>query len=145
MDNEIKFITYSDFIEIYKRWHDSVAIVLLGALNAAEYMYCRAALIILSRLVTVFPTNARTGRKIMKALLRFQATDFAMQDIKAMAQGYKSQLLKARDEGLWKEEKAAYSQGTLGEPDDKQKSLVADVEMQDVTAECKDLNGRVCI
>jgi len=109
-------------------------------------MFCRAALIVLSRLVHVFPTNARTGRKLIKALLRFQATDFAMQDLKAMAQGYKSQLLQARDKGLWKEEKPATGQD--GKHTFIQKHQDTDFDTMEVVTEPKDMSGsgnHVCI
>jgi len=77
---------------------------LLGSLNSSEYMHCRTALIVLSRLVQVYPSKSTTGTRLLSALAKFQADDYVMQDLKAMAQGYHTKLIKARDDGVWKEE-----------------------------------------
>ena len=70
-------------------------------------MHTRAALIVLSRIVLVFPTQPKTGEKILKTLGPLQSDDNERPDIRATAQGYSSQLAKARDEGMWKEENMA--------------------------------------
>ena len=70
-------------------------------------MHTRAALIVLSRIVLVFPTQPKTGDKILKTLRPLQSDDNTRPDIRATAQGYSSQLMKARDEGMWKEENLA--------------------------------------
>ena len=70
-------------------------------------MHTRAALIVLSRIVLVYPTQPKIGDKILKSLSTLQSDDNPRPDIRATAQGYCSQLTKARDEGMWKEENIA--------------------------------------
>lgn len=69
-------------------------------------MFTRAALIVLSRIVLVFPTQPKMGTLILKSLTPLQSDD-KRPDIRATAQGYSSQVTKARDEGMWKEENLA--------------------------------------
>ena len=69
-------------------------------------MHTRCALIILSRIVLVYPTQPKVGDKFLDILSVLQA-DESRPDIRATAQGYASQLAKARDEGMWKEENIA--------------------------------------
>ena len=70
-------------------------------------MHTRASLIVLSRIVAVFPTQPKIGERIIKTLTPLQSEDNERPDIRATAQGYCSQLMKARDEGMWKEESIA--------------------------------------
>lgn len=97
-------ITHDDYKEIYKQWHKKIASASIGCLKSSEYMHTRAALIVLSRIVLVFPTQPKAGEKILKTLGPLQGDENARPDIRATAQGYCSQLMKARDEGMWKEE-----------------------------------------
>lgn len=69
-------------------------------------MHTRSALIVLSRIVLVYPTQPKVGDKFLDILSELQA-DESRPDIRATAQGYASQLAKARDEGMWKEENIA--------------------------------------
>lgn len=67
-------------------------------------MHNRTSLVILTRMVSHFPTKSILGEKILDALEPLQGDNNPMQDIKAMAQAYSSQLVKARSEGVWREE-----------------------------------------
>lgn len=100
-------ITHDDYKGIYSQWHQKIGSAAIGCLNSTEYMHTRAALIVLSRIVLVFPTQPRTGDRILKTLRPLQSDENERPDIRATAQGYSSQLMKARDEGMWKEENIA--------------------------------------
>jgi len=100
-------ITHDDYKGIYSQWHQKIGSAAIGCLNSTEYMHTRAALIVLSRIVLVFPTQPKTGDKILKTLRPLQSDENERPDIRATAQGYSSQLMKARDEGMWKEENIA--------------------------------------
>ncbi|KAL7538480.1 hypothetical protein ACHAXR_008594 [Thalassiosira sp. AJA248-18] len=100
-------ITHDDYKAIYSQWHQKIGNAAIGCLKSSEYMHTRAALIVLSRIVLVFPTQPKTGDKILKTLGPLQSDDNERPDIRATAQGYCSQLMKARDEGMWKEENIA--------------------------------------
>ena len=99
-------ITHEDYKTIYSQWHKKLGSAAIGCLKSSEYIHTRAALIVLSRIVLVFPTQPKTGDQIMKALGPLQNDD-EKPDIRATAKGYVSQLIKARDEGMWKEENIA--------------------------------------
>ncbi len=104
----ISGITHDDYKTIYSLWHQKIGSAAIGCLESSEYMHTRAALIVLSRVVQVFPTQPKTGEKILKTLVPLQGDDNSERpDIRATAQGYGSQLTKARDEGMWKEENIA--------------------------------------
>lgn len=99
-------ITHEDYKAIYSQWHKKLGSAAIGCLKSSEYMHTRAALIVLSRIVLVFPTQPKAGDQILKALGPLQNDD-EKPDIRATAKGYASQLMKARDEGMWKEENIA--------------------------------------
>mmetsp|Transcript_4637 Transcript_4637/g.7135 ORF Transcript_4637/g.7135 Transcript_4637/m.7135 type:complete len:1629 (-) Transcript_4637:94-4980(-) len=100
-------ITHDDFKAIYTQWHSKIGVSSIGCLASSEYMHTRAALIVLSRIVLVYPTQPKVGDKILKSLSSLQSEDNPRPDIRATAQGYHSQLTKARDDGMWKEENIA--------------------------------------
>eukprot|EP00986_Skeletonema_menzelii_P019154 scaffold27070_cov147-Skeletonema_menzelii.AAC.17 len=100
-------ITHDDFKALYTQWHSKIGVSSIGCLASSEYMHTRAALIVLSRIVLVYPTQPKVGDKILKSLSSLQSEDNPRPDIRATAQGYCSQLTKARDEGMWKEENIA--------------------------------------
>ena len=93
-------ITHEDYKAIYSQWHKKLATAAIGCLKSSEYMHTRAALIVLSRIVLVFPTQPKSGDQILNALGPLQNDD-DKPDIRATAKGYASQLMKARDEGMW--------------------------------------------
>eukprot|EP00804_Cyclotella_cryptica_P017002 CCRYP_003263-RA/>CCRYP_003263-RA protein AED:0.01 eAED:0.01 QI:1784/1/1/1/1/1/4/343/1697 len=99
-------ITHDDYKAIYSQWHLKIGSAAIGCLNSSEYMHTRSALIVLSRIVLVYPTQPTVGEKILDTLASLQK-DESRPDIRATAQGYASQLMKARDEGMWKEENIA--------------------------------------
>lgn len=99
-------ITHDDYKNLYSQWHLKLGSAAVGCLNSSEFMHTRSALILLSRIVLVYPTQPRVGDKLLDILTSLQA-DESRPDIRATAQGYASQLAKARDEGMWKEENIA--------------------------------------
>lgn len=101
-DND--FLSHSEYVEVYNKWHADLGTAFIGCLKSKEYMHNRTSLVILTRMVSHFPTKSILGEKILDALEPLQRDNNPMQDIKAMAQGYSSQLVKARSEGVWREE-----------------------------------------
>lgn len=99
-------ISYDGFKKLYNKWHAILGQTFLGCLESKEYIHTRAGLILLSRIVNVFPTRPVLGEKIMDALAPLK-DDTNRQDLRSMALGYSSQLIKARDEGVWEEDLAA--------------------------------------
>jgi len=98
------YLTYEEFKVIYNRWHANLGSAFIGCLKSSEYMHNRTSLIILKRIVRQFPTKSILGVKLLDALSLLQGEDNEKEDIKVMAQACHSQIVKARDDGVWKEE-----------------------------------------
>lgn len=79
----------------------------MGSLKSTEYMVARACLLVLTRIVDAFPTRPGLGQMLLDAIKPFEDESYPLQDIKTAAQAYGMLLLKARDDGVWKEEDAA--------------------------------------
>jgi len=92
---------------LYNKWHAKLGAVFLGSLKSTEYMVARACLLVLTRIVDAFPTRPGLGQRLLGALKPFEEESYPLQDIKTAAQAYGMKLLKARDDGVWKEEDAA--------------------------------------
>ena len=100
-------ISHKEFIELYNNWQYSLADALVGCLQSTEYIHMRTGLVVLSRLVNVFPTGPSLGNRLLKVLEPLQDESSSRPDIRASANAYGMMLLKARDEGKWVEEDEA--------------------------------------
>jgi len=100
-------VSHEDFIELYNKWQYSLADALVGCLQSTEYIHTRTGLVVLSRLVKVFPTGPTLGSRLLKTLESLQDENSSRPDIRASASAYGMMLLKARDEGKWVEEDEA--------------------------------------
>ena len=100
-------ISHEEFTKLYNKWQHSLADALVGCLQSTEYIHMRTGLVVLSRLVKVFPTGPALGNRLLKALEPLQDENSSRPDIRASANAYGMMLLKARDEGKWVEEDEA--------------------------------------
>lgn len=100
-------VTYSDFETLYNKWHAAIGGVAIGCLQSKEYIHIRNCLILLTRLVDVYPTRPMLANGILTTLEPLQDDSNPLADIRAAAQAYSMQLVKARDDGVWKEEDVA--------------------------------------
>jgi THO complex subunit 2 len=106
-DEEVICISKEQYEKLYNKWHAKLGSVFLGSLKSTEYMVARACLLVLTRIVDAFPTRPGLGQRLLDALTPFDEDSYPLQDIKTAAQAYRMLLLKARDDGVWKEEDAA--------------------------------------
>ena len=106
-DGDDDKISHEGFSELYNKWHASLGSGLVGCLQSSEYMHSRAGLVVLTRIVEVFPTRPKLGNKLLEVLQPLQDESSSWPDIRASANAYGTMLLKARDEGRWVEEDAA--------------------------------------
>lgn len=106
-DEEVISISKEQYEKLYNKWHAKLGAVFLGSLQSTEYMVARACLLVLTRIVDAFPTRPGLGQRLLDALSPFDEESYPLQDIKTAAQAYRMLLLKARDDGVWKEEDAA--------------------------------------
>jgi THO complex subunit 2 len=103
-------VSHKEFVGLYNSWHSSLGKALLGCLTSSEYMHMRTGLVILTRLVEVFPTRPGLGNKLLSTLKPLQDENSDRPDIRASANAYCTMLLRARDDGKWVEEDAAVAQ-----------------------------------
>lgn len=111
-------ISQDDFIILYNSWHAALGAALIGCLESKEYMHTRAGLLVLTRLVDVFPTRPKLANLLLSTLEPLQDENSDRPDIRAAANAYSTMLLKARDDGKWKEEDASVAQARV----DKEKA-----------------------
>lgn len=101
-------VSHEQYKALFVKWHTSLGAAALGCLKSAEYIHTRASLIVLSRIVEVFPTRPNLGNKLFEVLEPLKSEEnSALPDIRSAAQAYIMQLTKARTDGVWKEEDAA--------------------------------------
>ncbi len=109
-DKTTKAVSQKDFVQLYNKWHSSLGAALVGCLVSSEYMHTRTALVVLTRLVDVFPTRPTMGNKLLAVLEPLQDESTSRPDIRASASAYGTMLMKARDDGKWVEEDKAVAQ-----------------------------------
>ena len=112
-EEEIVSITYKDFANVYNKWHSSLGAALIGCLQSVEYMHTRAGLLVLTRIVDVFPTRPILGNELQAVLSPLQDESSSRLDIRASASAYGTMLLKARDDGKWVEEDASVAKARV--------------------------------
>lgn len=100
-------ISYRGYEALYNKWHAAIGSVCLGCLQSREYIHTRNCLIVLTRMVEVFPTRPGLANLLLKTLVPLQEESNSLADIRASALAYGKQLLRARDDGVWKEESIA--------------------------------------
>jgi hypothetical protein len=81
-DDATTEIDYDNFGLLYNKWHATIGATFLGCLQSTEYMHTRNSLIVLSRIVDVFPTRPRLGRRLLKALEPLQDDKYPLADLK---------------------------------------------------------------
>lgn len=94
-------------------------------------MHNRTGLILLTRIVSHFPTKSTLGEKILLTLTPLQEDSNPMQDIRAMAQSYSSQIIKARNDGVWKEESKKAAKARVALEKKKQEEREKDAAKRD--------------
>jgi THO complex subunit 2 len=109
-DTTSKAVSQKDFVLLYNKWHSSLGAAVVGCLESSEYMHTRTALVVLTRLVDVFPTRPAMGNKLLAVLEPLQDESSSRPDIRASASAYGMMLMKARDDGKWVEEDKAVAQ-----------------------------------
>jgi Transcription factor/nuclear export subunit protein 2/Transcription- and export-related complex subunit/THO complex subunit 2 N-terminus len=99
--------------KLYNKWHAAIGDTLVGCLQSKEYMHLRCGLIVLTRIVEEYPTRPKLANRLLGALEPLTKESNAFADIRASSQAYSMQLLRSRDNGVWKEEDEATVQARL--------------------------------
>lgn len=106
-------LSHEAYVILYNKWQDMMSTVFIGCLQSTEYIHTRTALILLTKMVDVFPTKSTLGSKLLTALEPLKSDSNPMQDIKTMALGYSSQISKRNDTGTWMEEDSKTAKARL--------------------------------
>jgi len=96
-DSDISSFDYTEYRRLYSSWHAKLGASLIGCLKSSEYIHTRTALIILSRIVSCYPTKPKLGDKLLMVLKPLQ-DDVSKPDIQAQALSYGGGLTKIRDD-----------------------------------------------
>lgn len=114
-------VSFEDYKDLYNKWHAAIGQATIGCLDSTEYMHVRSCFVVLSRIVEAFPTRPKLGQKLLNSLEPLQDESYPLQDIKTAAQAYGTLLIKARGDGVWKEEDSA----TIKAREEKEKAETA--------------------
>ena len=120
-ENGFVLVSYEDYQELYNKWHAAIGQATIGCLDSTEYMHVRSCFVVLSRIVEAFPTRPKLGQTLLDALEPLQDETYPLQDIKTAAHAYGTLLIKARGDGVWKEEDFA----TVKAREEKEKADIA--------------------
>uniref|UniRef100_A0A7S2YR28 THO complex subunitTHOC2 C-terminal domain-containing protein n=1 Tax=Entomoneis paludosa TaxID=265537 RepID=A0A7S2YR28_9STRA len=112
---KVEPVSHKKFTELYNRWHAAIGSTCLGCLQSKEYIHPRNALIVLTRIVEIYPTRPGLANKLLSGLQPMQDERYPFADLRASAQAYSTQLVKARDEGVWKEETSEAREARVAE------------------------------
>ncbi|KAI2496519.1 Transcription factor/nuclear export subunit protein 2 [Fragilaria crotonensis] len=116
-----KWSVDGDYKVLYNKWHAAIGEATIGCLDSTEYMHVRSSFVVLSRIVDAFPTRPKLGQTLLDALEPLQDETYPLQDIKTAAHAYGTLLIKARGDGVWKEEDSA----TIKAREEKEKADIA--------------------
>lgn len=114
-------VSFDDYKVLYNKWHAAIGQATIGCLDSTEYMHVRSSFVVLSRIVDAFPTRPKLGQTLLDALEPLQDETYPLQDIKTAAHAYGTLLIKARGDGVWKEEDSA----TIKAREEKEKADIA--------------------
>ncbi|OVA14452.1 THO complex [Macleaya cordata] len=90
-------VTYSQFIRVHWKWSGRITRLLIQCLESNEYMEIRNALIMLTKISSVFPVTRKTGINLEKRVAKIKGDE--REDLKVLATGVAAAL--AARKSLW--------------------------------------------
>ncbi|KAL7181123.1 hypothetical protein ACSBR1_040061 [Camellia fascicularis] len=78
-------VTYSQFIKVHWKWSQRITRLLIQCLESAEYMEIRNALIMLTKISSVFPVTRKSGINLEKRVAKIKSDE--REDLKVLATG----------------------------------------------------------
>uniref|UniRef100_M4BIW0 THO complex subunit 2 n=1 Tax=Hyaloperonospora arabidopsidis (strain Emoy2) TaxID=559515 RepID=M4BIW0_HYAAE len=94
LTDDTKYIGHRQFKAAYARWHQQLELVYTTALSSGKYMSIRNTLVVLSKLIDVFPVGGGTAEMILAIVEKLTNED--REDIKIMAKRYFALLTKRK-------------------------------------------------
>jgi THO complex subunit 2 len=93
-DPSSKRASYEEYRRVFTRWHDKISKLFLTRLQSTEYMDLRNTLVVLTKIVDVFPATIRVWTILQKRVATIKEED--RDDLKTFAAGYHSKLMKMK-------------------------------------------------
>ncbi|KAM1011881.1 hypothetical protein ACFX2C_047172 [Malus domestica] len=78
-------VTYGQFIKVHWKWSQRITKLLIQCLESTEYMEIRNALIMLTKITSVFPVTRKTGINLEKRVSKIKGDE--REDLKVLATG----------------------------------------------------------
>ncbi|XP_068660653.1 THO complex subunit 2-like isoform X2 [Aristolochia californica] len=78
-------VTYSQFIKVHWKWNTRITKLLIQCLESNEYMEIRNALIMLTKVSSVFPVTRKSGINLEKRVAKIKGDE--REDLKVLATG----------------------------------------------------------
>ncbi|GAB2226287.1 hypothetical protein Drorol1_Dr00022088 [Drosera rotundifolia] len=76
-------VTYAQFVKVHWKWSQRITRLLIQCLESTEFMEIRNALIMLTKISSVFPVTRKTGINIEKRVAKIKGDD--REDLKVLA------------------------------------------------------------
>ncbi|KAG1694453.1 hypothetical protein DVH05_021261 [Phytophthora capsici] len=134
LKDDKKHLAHRQFKQAYGRWHKQLELVYTTALSSGEYMPIRNTLVVLTKLIDVFPAGRETAEVILGIVEKLTNED--REDIKIMAKRYFALLTKRKasltDDKLLRTRNAPLKSSTTATPSiDKNEADPVDEEEKD--------------
>ncbi|RVW14228.1 THO complex subunit 2 [Vitis vinifera] len=78
-------VTYGQFIKVHWKWSQRITRLLIQCLESTEYMEIRNALIMLTKISSVFPVTRKSGINLEKQIAKIKSDE--REDLKVLATG----------------------------------------------------------
>lgn len=95
-------VTYSQFIRVHWKWSTRITRLLVQCLESIEYMEIRNALIVLTKISSVFPVTRRSGINLEKRVTKIKGDE--REDLKVLATGVAAALASRKSSWVSEEE-----------------------------------------
>ncbi|XP_059649799.1 THO complex subunit 2 [Cornus florida] len=95
-------VTYSQFIKVHWKWSQRITRLLIQCLESAEYMEIRNALIMLTKISSVFPVTRKSGINLEKRVAKIKSDE--REDLKVLATGVAAALASRKPSWVTEEE-----------------------------------------
>ncbi|XP_021843215.1 THO complex subunit 2 isoform X2 [Spinacia oleracea] len=95
-------VTYGQFIKVHWKWSQRITRLLIQCLESAEYMEIRNALIMLTKISSVFPVTRKSGINIEKRVAKIKGEE--REDLKVLATGVAAALAARKPSWITEDE-----------------------------------------
>ncbi|XP_061374596.1 THO complex subunit 2 isoform X1 [Gastrolobium bilobum] len=95
-------VTYGQFIKVHWKWSQRITRLLIQCLESSEYMEIRNALIMLTKISSVFPVTRKSGINLEKRVAKIKSDE--REDLKVLATGVAAALAARKTSWVTDEE-----------------------------------------